>query len=186
MVDASSAVDRMIDRVVRREGGFVDHPADRGGPTKFGITQTTLSAYLGRQATTAEVRSLEREVAERIYRQNYYHAPGIDGLPARIQPLIFDSAVNHGPGRAIRLLQQVLNAAGFGPLAVDGVAGPQTRRAAHDADHAMGDWLLAALVEERRNFYHAIVENDPRQEVFLAGWLNRLAEFEVPRERLVA
>jgi hypothetical protein len=50
----------------------------------------------------------------------------------------------------------------------------------------MGDWLLAALVEERRNFYLALVERHPEQRLFLRGWLNRLAEFEVPADRLVA
>jgi hypothetical protein len=50
----------------------------------------------------------------------------------------------------------------------------------------MKDWLLAALVEERRNFYHAIVERDPSQAVFLDGWLARLHEFDLPMERLVA
>jgi hypothetical protein len=83
-------------------------------------------------------------------------------------------------------VQQVCNAAGFGPLAVDGVCGPSTRRVAAEADQAMGDWLLAALVEERRNFFHAIVAGDPSQQVFLSGWLNRLAEFDIPMERLVA
>ena len=69
---------------------------------------------------------------------------------------------------------------------MDGICGPRTSRAAHDAAWAMKDWLLAALVEERRNFYQAIVRADPSQGVFLEGWLNRLAEFDVPRERLVA
>jgi hypothetical protein len=68
----------------------------------------------------------------------------------------------------------------------DGQCGPRTRRAVADADRAMGDWLLASLVEERRNFYLALVERDPGQRVFLRGWLNRLAEFDVPMERLVA
>ena len=50
----------------------------------------------------------------------------------------------------------------------------------------LGDRFLAALVGERRNFYLALVERDPGQGVFLNGWLNRLAEFDVPDERLVA
>ena len=66
---------------------------------------------------------------------------------------MFDAAVNHGPGRAIRFVQQVCNDAGFGPLTVDGACGPLTGRVAAEAERAMGDWLLAALVEERRNFY---------------------------------
>lgn len=182
----SLSVEGMIDDVIRREGGFVDHPADRGGPTRFGITQGTLSRHLGRPATAAEVAALGPAVAREIYRQTYYEAPQIDRLPARIQPFVFDAAVNHGPPRAIRMVQQVSIAAGFGPLRADGVMGPRTRRAAEAADRAMADWLLAALVEERRNFYHELVERDPGQRVFLDGWLNRLAAFDVPPERLVA
>ncbi len=180
------AIEAMIDDVIRREGGFVDHPRDRGGPTKYGITQSTLGRHLGRPATASDVRALSREQAAEIYRTDYYLAPGIDRLPERIQAFVFDAAVNHGPARAICLLQQVCDAAGFGPLVVDGICGPKTQGAAAEADRVMGDWLLAALVEERRNFYLRIVERDPGQRVFLKGWLNRLAEFEVPRERLVA
>jgi lysozyme family protein len=180
------AVERMIDDVIRREGGFVDHPLDRGGPTNFGITKATLSRHLGRPASTDDVRRLSRTLARRIYRREYFEAPRIGQLPTRIQPFLFDAAVNHGPARAIRFLQQVCNAADLGQLAVDGVCGPLTRRIAAEADRVMGDWLLAALVEERRNFYLALVERDPGQRVFLEGWLNRLAEFDVPAERLVA
>jgi len=180
------AVERMIDDVLRREGGFVDHPQDRGGPTNFGITQATLSRHLGRPASAGDVRRLSRATATEIYRRTYFEAPRIGELPARIQPFVFDAAVNHGPGQAIRFVQRVCNAAGFGPLAVDGACGPRTSLAAAAAERAMGDWLLAALVEERRNFYLALVERRPEQRVFLNGWLNRLAEFDVPKARLVA
>jgi len=186
MTDVSSTIDRMIEEVIRREGGFVDRPADRGGPSKFGITQASLAHSLGSTATALDVEALSPDQARQIYRRDYYHGPRIDRLPARIQPLIFDSAVNHGPGRAIAFVQQVCNLAGFGQLVVDGVCGPRTIRAAHDAAWAMKDWLLAALVEERRNFYCAIVERDPSQAIFLDGWLARLREFDLPMERLVA
>jgi lysozyme family protein len=180
------AVEQMIDDVIRREGGFVDHPQDRGGPTNFGITQATLSRHLGRPASVDEVRQLSRNLAREIYRRAYFEGPGIGRLPGRVQPFVFDAAVNHGPGQAIRFVQRVCNAAGFGPLTVDGACGPLTERVAAAADRVMGDWLLAALVEERRNFYLALVARRPEQRVFLNGWLNRLAEFDVPMERLVA
>ena len=180
------SIDGMVADILRREGGFVHHPADRGGPTNFGITQRTLSAHLGRTATVEEVRALSADLAAEIYGRDYFLAPRLDGLPERIQPFVFDSAVNHGPRRAVRLVQQVCDSAGFGPIATDGVCGPQTRRAAAEADRAMGDWLLAALVEERRNLYRQIVAGDPGQRVFLDGWMNRIAEFDVPTERLVA
>jgi hypothetical protein len=65
-------------------------------------------------------------------------------------------------------------------------ASARSRSTAAAADRVTGDWFLAALVEERRTFYVALVARDPGQRVFLNGWLNRLAEFDVPMERLVA
>lgn len=172
------SVDELIDDILRREGGYVDHPADRGGPTNYGITQKTLSRVLGRAATASEVAGLSRDMAREIYRRDFYLGPGIDTLPERIRPFVFDSAVNHGPRRAIRFVQDVCNDAGFGPLDVDGVMGPRTRSAAERADQAMGEVLLSALIEERLNFYDLIVANDPSQRAFLRGWRNRVAEFE--------
>lgn len=172
-------VDQMIEDILRREGGFVNDPADRGGATNFGITHKTLSRYLGRAVTVDEVRDLSKDLAREIYETQYFIAPRIDTLPARIQPFAFDCAVNHGPKRAIRFVQQVCNAAGFGPVDEDGIMGPQTRSAAIAADDQMGDLFLNALVEERRNFYRLIVARDESQRRFLAGWLNRAGEFEV-------
>ena len=41
-------IDEFIDDVIAREGGYVDHPADRGGPTRWGITEAVArrSGYL--------------------------------------------------------------------------------------------------------------------------------------------
>lgn len=181
-----AAIDQMIEDVLAREGGFVSHPADRGGPTNRGITLPALGRHLGRPATLAELRALSKTAAAAIYRRDYYLAPRLNTLPVRVQPFLLDAAVNHGPGRAIRFLQRVCQEAGFGPLAEDGACGPRTRRAASAADQAMGAWLLAALIEERRAFYHRLVEAEPGQAVFLRGWLRRLAAFEQQIERLVA
>lgn len=180
------SVDSMIDDIIRREGGYVDHPADRGGPTNYGITHKTLARYLDREVTREDVRQLSKELAAEIYRRAYYLEPRLDALPSRVRPFLFDSAVNHGPRRAVRFLQQVLNAAGFGRLAVDGLAGPTTRHHAETGEKAMGPWLLAALAEERRIFYRLIVERDPSQQVFLKGWMNRVAEFDQGTERMAA
>ncbi|MGI9493398.1 MAG: putative peptidoglycan-binding domain-containing protein, partial [Geminicoccaceae bacterium] len=112
--------------------------------------------------------------------------PRIDAAPADIRAFLFDSAVNHGPRRAVRFLQQVCNEAGFGPLSVDGLFGPASRQQADAASDEMGTWLLAALTEERRMFYRLIVERDPSQRVFLNGWMNRLAEFDRMTEGAMA
>lgn len=172
-------VQEMIDDILRREGGFVDHPADRGGPTKFGITQATLSRYIGRAALRSEVEGLSEDVARDIYERDYFYGPRIDRLPESIQPFVFDCAVNHGPRRAIKFVQSVCNQAGYQPaLDEDGAMGPNTRAGAVWAEMQMGEWFLKALLEERRNFYRVIVDARPSQRVFFQGWMSRVQEFE--------
>lgn len=161
----SPTVEEMIDDIIRREGGYVDHPVDRGGPTKYGITQATLSAWLGRQASVEDVKRMTEITAREIYLENYYRKPHIDQLPPVLQPFMLDSAVNHGPRKAVQMLQDVLG------VVQDGVIGLKTIRAAER-------FLLDNLISARRDFYHNIVINDPSQRVFLKGWLNRLDEFE--------
>lgn len=173
------SVREMIDNILRREGGYVDHPDDRGGATNYGITIGTLSRYLGRAALKSDVRNLSEDVARDIYERNYFEGPRIHRLPEAIQPFIFDCAVNHGPRRAIKFVQSVVNQTGYQPrLSEDGAMGPNTRKGAEWAQAQMGDLFLSALLEERRNFYHTIVATRPSQEVFLKGWLNRVKEFE--------
>jgi len=170
-------IDEMINEVLRKEGGFVNHPADRGGPTKFGITQATLSRFLEKAATVDDVRLLDIETARDIYELRYYHQPRIDKLPEAIQPFVFDCAVNHGPRRAIQFVQTVCNEAKLGPLAVDGFMGPKTKAVADACYAAMQGWLLLALIQERKMFYLTIVANDESQKVFLKGWLARANSF---------
>lgn len=173
----ATEIDEMIQDVLAKEGGYVDHPADRGGPTKFGITLATLSRYLHRVVSPQEVKDLDITTAKEIYELNYYRMPRIDRLPAPIQPFVFDCAVNHGPKRAIKFVQDVCNDAGFGPLTVDGLVGPKTREEAALCYSRLEDWMLVALVEERQMFYANIVDRDPSQKVFLKGWLNRARSF---------
>lgn len=171
------SIKKMIDEVLEKEGGYVNHPADKGGPTNYGITQATLSRYLERVVTPEEVEKLDIQTARDIYELRYYRNPRIDKLPEAIQPFVFDAAVNHGPRRAIKFVQSVCNDAGYGPLTVDGLMGPKTKAVAKTCYANMGDWMLAALVEERRMFYLQIVENNSSQQVFLRGWLARADSF---------
>jgi len=172
------SVSNIIQDIIRREGGYVNHPSDKGGPTKYGITQATLSDYLGREVSELDVRDLKVELAEDIYEEKYYRKPKIDRLPEEVQPFLLDACVHHGPDDPILFVQRVCNGAGIAELAVDGVAGPATRAAAHEAQKLMGEVFLKALVEERRNYFLQIVAQDETQKVFLRGWLKRIKEFE--------
>lgn len=167
-------VDDMIADLIAREGGYVDHPADRGGPTKYGITQATLDNFWHRPASVAEVQALTEFDAASIYKEIYYYNPGIDLLPKPWRVVVFDWGVNSGTTTAIRELQKLCRAHGCDPGPLDGIIGPKTVAAAGRLLKTPLHWYL----ERRRWYYRQIVANDRSQEVFLAGWMNRVAGLE--------
>lgn len=168
-----------IDVILQNEGGYVNASADRGGPTNFGITQATYSVYLGHPASIDDVKAMPVEAAREIYERQYLSGPRIDQLSDPIKTQVLDIAVNSGPTTAIKMIQRVVNAAGFGPVTVDGVLGPFSRTAIETAQTKMGKLLNNALVDERINFFNAIVEHNMSQHEFIHGWLNRANSFRI-------
>ncbi len=160
--------DAILDEVIRREGGYVDHPHDRGGPTNFGITMRTLAAWRGRPVTRDEVRDLTEDEARAIYQRQYLSRPGFDQIAdPLLRGLLVDYGVHSGPMRAISDLQRAAR------VTVDGVIGPQTLAAVA----AVGAESIRRAVLRARGEYLARLLSDPSQRVFAAGWLRRLMEF---------
>lgn len=120
---AASNFDAVLPLVLKHEGGWSDHPRDPGGATNLGITRATLSGWLGRQASKAEVRALTVEKVKPIYRKNYWDKIAGDDLPAGVDYAVFDFAVNSGPARAAKNLQRIAG------VPQDGIIGVQTLRA---------------------------------------------------------
>lgn len=89
------------------EGGHVNRKTDAGGPTRYGITQRTLSADLGRPASVEDVRNLTLARAEVIYRKSYWTQSGGDLLPTGLNYAVFTSGVMSGPAKAVKILQQI-------------------------------------------------------------------------------
>ena len=174
--------DDPIGIILQHEGGYVNHKNDRGGPTNFGVTQRVYSKWLGRPATIEDVKNMKEESAREIYETQYLTGPRMHLLPDPPQTLVLDMAINHGPRRAVKLLQRTVNVAGFGTISVDGILGPGTRRHVGMAVDAMGDWFQDAIVEERIKFFHRIVERNESQRVFLRGWLRRANSFRLVTE----
>lgn len=163
-----------LERAKISEGGYVNHPADRGGPTKYGITQATLAAWRGRSVTADDVRLLSWDEAARIYRKNYWDAVRADELPVGLDYLVFDMAINHGPRRAVTILQEALE------IVPDGVFGPATLRAVHAIrdDNAAVIREIEDAAHRREAFYAGIIARNPSQAVFRDGWANRGARVE--------
>lgn len=173
--------DDPIGLILEHEGGFVNHVADKGGATNFGITQQTLSQWRGYAVSVGEVRDMTEQEARDIYAKRYLTGPKIDKLPwPNPGILVFDIGVNSGPKRGIKMLQKVINMAGFNCGRPDGVIGPNTIKKTAEAQEAMGNYLQNALVEERIKFYLAIIERTPSQAAFKKGWLRRAESFRLP------
>ncbi|RTR01954.1 glycoside hydrolase family 108 protein [Halomonas nitroreducens] len=175
---------RLIDEVVDREGGYVNHSADRGGPTRYGITE----AVARRHGYKGDMRELPRRLAFEIYADRYWHSLRLDQVAEIHEPLaeyLFDFGVNSGPGRAGEYLQRLLNVLNrverdYDDIAVDGAVGPATlgaleayhetrgRPGLHVLAHAVNGLRLAFLVE--------LAERRESQEAFSFGWLRRVIE----------
>jgi lysozyme family protein len=129
----------------------------------MGITQGTLGHWFGRVATSDDVRGLTRETAGAIYRAQYWHVTGCDQLPAGVDLITFDCAVNQGTGIAGRFLQQASG------VSVDGIVGPRTISAATSKPAADVVNSISAYRAER-------YRGDHNFDHFGKGWLRRLAE----------
>ena len=169
------------------EGGYSNDPADRGGETNYGITYNTLNdaKNKGWIPSNVTIQNIQLEHAKIIYKKGYWDVVQADSLPHPLDLIMFDSAVNHGPGAAVKLLQKSLNALlRYTELKIDGIVGPLTLRAVNDYI-GLGStpgtppdsnirYLCIDVLLNRVELYSSIVNSNRSQEKFLRGWLNRV------------
>lgn len=177
-------VNILIDAIIGREGGYSDHPADRGGATRWGVTEAVARAY----GYHGSMRDLPREIAANIYRERYWTRAGLPGVAAHYDALaaeLFDIAVNMGVRTAGKFLQRslnVLNGAGqlysdidpdgdIGPMTLAALAGYRRKRGVEG-----GDVLWQAVHSLRGARYIEISEERPANEAFTYGWFRRMVE----------
>ena len=177
------SVDDIFNRIISSEGGFVDNPADKGGPTKYGVTLPILTAwrlFRGHGAPTAEdIKALSVDEAKECLEKYFYTDTKIDQLPLPIQPVVVDAAIMSGPNKAIRWLQEVASLAGRN-IPLDGKIGDATIQAANIALKANGAAaIISDYIRKRESFYRVIVAHDTSQSIFLNGWINRARSFAV-------
>jgi len=186
-MEDEQGIESLLEALIEREGGYVNHRADRGGPTRFGITEAVARAHGFRGA----MESLPRDEAVAIYRRLYWLRPKFDQIAARaprIAAELFDTGVNMGPAVAATFLQRALTALNrsgkdFTDLVPDGRIGPRTLAALEGFFEARGKRggetvLMRALEALQGERYLRLAERRPANEAFLYGWLaNRIGEF---------
>jgi lysozyme family protein len=172
-------VENIIDDIIDREGReYSDRPADRGGPTKFGITLAALSEYRTRPCTAEDVKNMQEAEARAIYRMNYVTRPGFAKITDEtVRAFAVDAAVQHGATAAIKMLQTAAC------VVADGKFGDATEYAVNRMQPRQ---LFVNLYIARQLFYGEIIAHDPELRLAVAdgyvhiqaqnalGWARRI------------
>lgn len=149
--------------VLTYEGGKVNNPADPGGRTNKGITQRVYSNYrLRKNQPVVSVYDIMDTEVEDIYRNQYANHVCFDQLPAGVDLIVFDGAVNSGPVASIKWLQRALG------VTADGHLGSLTLDAATTADPAK---IINAICDRRLLFMRHL----RTWRTFGKGWSSRVA-----------
>lgn len=164
------------------EGGYSNDPADPGGETYCGISRRSWPSWVGWARIDAvkaahpdpternEVLAADAALAsavETFYRDTFWNPLQADEwADGALAADAFDAAVNMGRETAVELLQ---NALGFPQSARDGVVGPKTLAALHNASTG----LRARFAALRAIEYGCIATRRPRELPYLVGWLHR-------------
>ncbi|MFG1371778.1 glycoside hydrolase family 108 protein [Xanthobacter oligotrophicus] len=153
--------------VLRHEGGYSNHPDDPGGPTMKGIIQRVYDGYRrGKGLAVRPVREIEEDELQDIYRRQYWDAIRADELPEGIDYVVFDGAVNSGPGQSVKWLQRALD------LPADGEIGAVTLAAARTAAGTGPARLVEDICDRRLAMLKAL----RTWPVFGHGWGRRVED----------
>ena len=151
--------------ILHHEGGYVNHPKDPGGMTNLGVTKRVWEEWVGHEVDEKAMRNLTPEIVGPMYKVKYWDKIKGDDLPAGVDYVVFDAAVNSGPGRAAKWLQACV---GVEP---DGGIGPKTLAAvrAFDANQLIEDYAKRRL---------SFLIDLPTWNTFGKGWGRRVAEVQ--------
>jgi len=148
------------------EGGFVNHKHDRGGQTKFGISQ--------RQYPDVDIKNLTKEKAMAITKKDYWDVLCCDAFEyGELKLELLDFGFVAGTSRCARYLQQALNLMGF-KTEVDSIVGPDTVRQANSASVKYQKALLAAVRGFEFEHFKRLALKSKTQKAFIKGWLARI------------
>jgi lysozyme family protein len=155
--------DEALKAVLHHEGGYVNHPSDPGGMTNLGCTKRVWEEWCGHEVDEKAMRALTPADVAPLYKSKYWDKIKGDDLPAGVDYVVFDAAINSGPGRAAKWLQSCV---GVEP---DGGIGPKTLAAvaAFDAKTLVDDYAKRRL---------SFLMDLPTWPTFGKGWGRRVEE----------
>jgi lysozyme family protein len=151
--------------MLEHEGGFVNHPQDPGGMTNLGVTKRVWEEWVGHEVDEKQMRALTPETVAPLYKRKYWDACRADDLVAGVDYVVFDVAVNSGPGRAVKFLQSCVG------VTADGGFGPATLAAVKKSEEDPTR-LIEMYCAKRLEFLQSL----KTFETFGKGWSRRVQE----------
>lgn len=151
-----------IPHIIRWEGGYINHPADPGGETNYGITK--------KRYPDLDIKNLTQNEAKEIYKRDFWNkgqAYKINSPDTATHYL--DLIVNHGRFGGARIVQRALNNIGL-KTSIDGVIGPNTLALINKANQKR---LNTEMGKVRIKFYDSLIQKKPEMKVFDKGWKKR-------------
>lgn len=172
----------IINKTLETEGYYVNDPSDSGGETYCGIARNSNPNWQGWKIVDKhkplkwnqkiQDSELERLVIE-IYDSKYYQSIKADKIDSdMIRVHLYDMGVNAGTGAAVKLLQKAINKVYGVTIAVDGAIGNITLT--YTNNKAKLNELVNEFINQRRIYYHNLVNIKPSNRKFLQSWLNRV------------
>jgi lysozyme family protein len=172
----SSLRKKTIDEIIKIEGGYVNDQSDSGGETNFGVTKAVAREF----GYHGPMDRMPRSIAEQVYAAKYWdvvRADELANISEKVTTEVVDTAVNVGPSRAGKFLQQSLNVLNraerlYSDIEVDGNIGPATIAALDSYITRRSDAvLLKALNCLQGAFYINLATRREKDERFVYGWL---------------
>ena len=154
---------KALQAVLHHEGGFVNHPSDPGGMTNLGCTKQVWEEWCRHPVDEKTMRALTPADVAPLYKAKYWDKVKGDELPSGVDYIVFDAAINSGPGRAAKWLQEVVG------VTADGAIGPKTLAAL--TPYQPLD-LITVYQDKRLYFLRAL----PTWDTFGRGWERRVQE----------
>lgn len=162
-------IEKLVPKILKWEGGFVDDPLDKGGATNKGVTIATFRQVFGQDKTVEDLKHLTNEQFMTVLKRFYWDRWKADQINNQsISNLLVDWVWGSGV-HGIKIPQRILH------LNPDGIVGNITIGAVNSAEPKK---LFEDIWNARRDFLNGIVQRDPSQKRFIKGWMNRLNDYK--------
>lgn len=159
--------------IAKWEGGYVNDPIDKGGATNMGITINTWKHYGydkngDGKIDEADIKLLTQADFKYVLRR-YWNKWRADEIKNQsVANILVDWYWGSGKWGII-IPQRILG------VSQDGIVGAKTIAALNAVNQKQ---FFTQVYTAREKFLRDIVKNNPSQQRFLKGWLNRLKDFK--------